>query len=385
MSRWPWMGGGRISRLRPLAAAVVSRGHRWTATAHRAAEYRLRAGAIQRDGWICCAPGLWGGLLVMRWCGCLGLCPVEARDEDEDEDDERCCCPGLGVPSLPCHAGETRGRSARRTGLESGGTQPSSPQTTPIPAANAKWKMDHGRVAACSGNAPPTQHSKPGRGGWVVVCRARPRRYRFVHSMTRDGGGTLAGARLAEREGEKNNPVSGDGPLRGGTGTGNGGEHTRRWALARSLDKRASVVGPPLLHPPQDPPQAMSARIPAKQMPPQARGNRRAHKKGPTPPDDMALMAQNQVDEPHLFAPLSFLIYIRGRLLTSQKCQQKRLNAYLSIFFSCSVETIPASLAVVSEPALGHDGHGQHSDLMGPKWNHGLPYSAVDIASKTPG
>lgn len=44
----------------PLAAAVVSRGHRWTATAHRAAEYRPRAGAIQRDGWIYCAPGLWG-------------------------------------------------------------------------------------------------------------------------------------------------------------------------------------------------------------------------------------------------------------------------------------------------------------------------------------
>lgn len=261
-------------------------------------------------GWMdLLRPGPLGGLLVVRWCGCLGWCPVEARDEDEDEDDERCCCPGLGLPSLPCHAGETRGRSARRTGLESGGTQPSSPQTTPIPAANAKWKMDHGRVAACSGNAPPTQHSKPGRGGgWGVVCRARPRRYRFVHSMTRDGGGTLAGARLAEREGEKHNPVSGDGPLRGGTGTGNGGEHTRRWALARSLDKRASVVGPPLLHPPQDPPPAMSARIPPKQMPPQARGNGRAHKKGPTPPDDMALMAQNQVDEPHLFAPLSFLI-----------------------------------------------------------------------------
>lgn len=30
------------------------------------------------------------------------------------------------------------------------------------------------------------------------------------------------------------------------------------------------------------------------------------------------------------------------------------------------------TLAVVSETALGHEGHGQHSDLMGPKGNHGL-------------
>lgn len=131
MSRWPWMGEGSISRLCPLPGS--SSGESWP--------------SVDGDGTPRCRISTPSGRHSKRWMDLLR--------------------PGLLTPCHAMRAGETRGRSARRTGLESGGTQPSSPQTTPIPAANAKWKDGSW---ACRRllrkRPPPTQHSStPSQGG----------------------------------------------------------------------------------------------------------------------------------------------------------------------------------------------------------------------------
>lgn len=158
---------------------------------------------------------------------------------------------------------------------------------------------------------------------------ARPRRYRYVHSMTRDGGGTLAGARLAEREGEKTTLSAVADPCEGAGGDRDEEwwrRHTRRWALARSTTSEPPSLARPSFIPPRPPPpqQCQPGSQQNKCLP--RLGETDERKKGPTPPDDMA---QNQVDEPHL-CPLAD---IRDKLLTSQKCQQKRLDRYLPLHF----------------------------------------------------
>jgi hypothetical protein len=127
---------------------------------------------------------------------------------------------------------------------------------------NAKWKMDHGRVAACSGNAPPTQHASPrgqgGKGGGRVVCSAQtvPVRTQYDERRRRDPGRGKTGG-----EGRrKNNPVSGD-PCEGrGTGMGTGDGGRARWwrrhktlgPLARQASHRRWPAPPssPRSHPP---------------------------------------------------------------------------------------------------------------------------------------
>lgn len=145
--------------------------------------------------------------------------------------------------------------------------------------------------------------------------------------MTRDGGGTLAGARLAEREGEKTTLSAVADPCEGAGGDRDEEwwrRYTRRWALARSTTSEPPSLARPSFIP-ETPPPAMSARIPAKQMPPQARGNGRAQEGANT----ARRHGPNQVDEPHL-CPLED---IRDKLLTSQKYQQKRLDRYLPLHF----------------------------------------------------
>lgn len=190
-------------------------------------------------------------------------------------------------------------------------------------------------VSPLAPETPPShaalQHSKPGRGWAVavggVVCSAQtvPVRTQYDERRRRDPGRSKTGG-----EGRrKNNPVSGGRPLRGGKGDRDEEwwrRHTRRWALARSTTSEPPSLARPSFIPPRPPPpqQCQPGSQQNKCLP--RLGETDERKKGPTPPDDMA---QNQVDEPHL-CPLAD---IRDKLLTSQKCQQKRLDRYLSLHF----------------------------------------------------
>lgn len=135
--------------------------------------------------------------------------------------------------------------------------------------------------------------------------------------MTRDGGGTLAGARLAEREGEKTTLSAVTDPCEGEQGRGMV-ENTQDAgpSLARSTSEPPSLARSSFI-PPRSPPQHCQPGSQQNKCLPSF-GETDAHRKGPTQPDDMA---QNQVDKNTIFPSLlsSLMIDIRGRLLTSRK------------------------------------------------------------------
>lgn len=228
-------------------------------------------------------------------------------------------------------------------------------------------------VSPLAPETPPShaalQHSKPGRGWAVavggVVCSAQtvPVRTQYDERRRRDPGRGKTGG-----EGRrKNNPVSGGRPLRGGRGTGmrNGGEDTQDAgpSLARQQASHRRWPAPPSS--PRDPPPSNVSPDPSKTNASPGSGKRTSARRGQHRPTTWPK------------TKLMNLIFVLWQIFGTNCWQVRNANrkgwigTYLFIFFSCSVETIAASLAVVSETALDHEGHGQHNDLMGPKWNHG--------------